>query len=77
MDKDFYVIFSTDDEQKIMFIEKHDKDDTILKVGTYSEMEQFAQSRGYGVVDISSWEYESYEDKCLQVRNYQKPGKVR
>lgn len=70
MNNNYYVIFNFDNEHKLIFIEKHQKDDTILRVGTYQEMEAYAQSLGCEVVDISSWEYENYEDKCLQVRNY-------
>ncbi len=77
MNNDYYVIFDLDHEQKLVFIEKCQKDDTIQRKSTYTEMEQYAQSLGYETVDISSWEYESYEDKCLQVRNYQKPIKKR
>ena len=72
MDKDYYVIFSSNDNDKLLFVEKHEKDDTILKVKTYSEWLEYAKSIGYEVVDISLWKYENYEEKCLQVQNYNK-----
>ncbi|MBQ4262852.1 MAG: hypothetical protein IJB83_01230 [Bacilli bacterium] len=72
MDKDYYVIFSFNDNDKLLFVEKHEKDDTILKVKTYSEWLEYAKSIGYEVVDISLWKYENYEEKCLQVQNYNK-----
>lgn len=40
MNNDYYVIFDFDNERKLIFIEKHQKDDTILKTGTYQEMER-------------------------------------
>ena len=77
MKKEFYTIFSVDEEQKLYFIEKNTKDDTLLKTKTYEEWLKYAEDSGYEVVDITLWEYENYEDKCLKVQNYQKTIKRR
>ena len=45
MNSDYYVIFDFDNEQKLIFIEKHHKDDTILKKGTYQEMEAYGNTK--------------------------------
>lgn len=37
MKKEFYTIFSVDEEQKLYFVERHTKDDTLLKTKTYEE----------------------------------------